>query len=275
MNAARDGATPAPRPCVDASIWTSIADPHALRAAGMFVAEGRMVVDRLLIRAASAAFDVVRVLATPAAVRALGLDERVPDLLDVRTPHEMQEVTGFNFHRGVLAVARRPPLTPVLDLVRALPGDGPLVVAEHIVDVDNVGSIFRNACALGAAAVLLDDTSADPLYRKAVRTSMGAVLDLRWTTAGAREVWDALRSADYRLLALTPERTATPLRAAMASARHGRVAIVVGNEGEGLSADALAACDVRVRIPMADGADSLNVATALAVALYEAGEHRR
>lgn len=252
-----------------------MADAHALREAGMFVAEGRLVVDRLLAGAASSAFDVVRVLATPAAVRALRLDQRVPALLDVRTPQEMQDVTGFNFHRGVLALVRRPRLASVADLVRTLPIDMPLVAAEHIVDVDNVGSIFRNARALGAAAVLLDDTSADPLYRKAVRTSMGAVLDLPWTAAPGREVWDALRAAGYRLLALTPARTATPLRAAMASARAGRVAIVVGNEGEGLSADALAACDVRVRIPMAEGADSLNVATALAVALYEAGEHRR
>lgn len=252
-----------------------MADAHALREAGMFVAEGRLVVDRLLAGAASSAFDVVRVLATPAAVRALRLDQRVPALLDVRTPQEMQDVTGFNFHRGVLALVRRPTLASVADLVRTLPVDMPLVAAEHIVDVDNVGSIFRNARALGAAAVLLDDTSADPLYRKAVRTSMGAVLDLPWTAAPGREVWDALRAAGYRLLALTPAPTATPLRAALASARSGPVAIVVGNEGEGLSADALASCDVRVRIPMAEGADSLNVATALAVALYEAGEHRR
>src|SRR5690606_4476243 len=98
----------------------------------------------------------------------------VPAMLDVRAPQAMQEVTGYNFHRGVLALVRRPVPVPVAVLIAGLPAEAPLVVGEHIVDVDNVGSIFRNARALGAAGVLLDDTSADPLYRKAVRTSMGA-----------------------------------------------------------------------------------------------------
>lgn len=275
MSATRDAATSTSGSRREESLLASIADGPALRAAGVFVAEGRLVVDRLLGGSISPAFEVVHVLATTAAVRALRLDQRVPARLDVRTPQQMQEVTGFNFHRGVLALVRRPSLTPVAELVRTLTGDRPLVIAEHIVDVDNVGSIFRNARALGAAAVLLDDTSADPLYRKAVRTSMGAVLDLPWTVAAGPKVRDAVRAAGYRLLALTPIGTATPLREAMASLGHQRVAIVVGNEGDGLSDDTLAACDQRVRIPMAEGADSLNVATALAVALYEAGAQRR
>jgi tRNA G18 (ribose-2'-O)-methylase SpoU len=254
--------------------WASIGDARALRDAGLFVAEGRLVVERLLTGTGPLAFELVRVLATPAAVRALRLDERVADRLDVRTPQAMQEVTGYNFHRGVLALARRPATAPVSELIAGLAADAPLVIGERIVDVDNVGSIFRNARAFGAAGVVLDDTSADPLYRKAVRTSMGTVLEVPWTTASGADLWGMLRTAGYRLLALTPALDAMPLREAMTGVGSGRVAVVVGNEGEGLSHAALSSCDVRVRIPMAHGADSLNVATALAVALYEARERR-
>ncbi len=256
--------------------WSSIGDAHALRAAGLFVAEGRRVVDRLLESGRPPGFDVVRVLATPAAVRALSLDERVPGVLDIRSVEEMQDVTGFNFHRGVLALVRRPTGETVDALLARLPAGAPLVVADHVVDVDNVGSLFRNARALGAAGVLLDDTSADPLYRKAVRTSMGAVLDLPWAVASRNDLWAAVRAAGYRMIALTPACGAEPLRSALDGGNPGgRLAIVVGNEGEGLGEATLHACDASARIPMANGADSLNVATALAIALYEAGRQRK
>lgn len=250
--------------------WSIIGDARALEAHGLFVAEGRLVLDRLLdLRAAGARWDLVGVLATPAAAHALHLDERCGELVDVRPPDDMQRMTGFNFHRGVIALVRRP-LMPTLDAwLGDLPANRPLVLAEHIVDPDNVGSIFRNARALAAAGVLLDDLSADPLYRKAVRTSTGAVLELPWTMMAREPAWTAVRAAGYRLLALTPARDAVPLRDAIASVGPGGLAIAVGNEGEGLTAGALAACDIRARIPMADGADSLNIATALALALHE------
>jgi tRNA G18 (ribose-2'-O)-methylase SpoU len=275
VNTAGDASEAAQGRHAGARWWASIGDARALRNAGLFVAEGRLVVERLLTASDGPVYEVVRVLASPAAVRALHLDERVPGLLDVRTPAAMQELTGYNFHRGVLALVRRPPHVSVADLVAGAPADAPLVVGEHIVDVDNVGSLFRNARAFGAAGVVLDDTSADPLYRKAVRTSMGTVLELPWTRAAGPEMWGMLRRAGYRLMALTPAADAVPLREAMTDAGRCRVAIVVGNEGEGLSQAALAACDVPVRIPMAHGADSINVATALAVALYEVHGRRR
>lgn len=181
----------------------------------------------------------------------------------------MERLTGFNFHRGVLALVQRPPVQRVDSWLASLDDEGPLVLAEHIVDVDNVGSLFRNARALGAAGVLLDNTSSDPLYRKAVRTSMGAVLDLPWTAASREAGWEAVRAAGYRLVALTPASGAAPLARAIDAMRPGRLAFAVGTEGGGLSAGALAACDIHACIPMADGADSLNVATALALALYE------
>jgi len=249
--------------------WHALGDARRLRAAGLFVAEGRAIVARLLDGTLVSPDAVVRVLATPPAVRALDLERRVGDRLDVRAPAEMEALTGFNFHRGVLALVRRPAPAPLGQVLAALDRTRPLVCAEHLVDVDNVGSVFRNARALGAGAVLLDETCADPLYRKAVRTSMGAVLDLPWTIAEASVIRDAVRDAGYRLVALTPAPDATPLATALSASRT-PVAFVVGNEGSGLSEDTLRACDRRARIPMADGADSLNVATALAVALYAA-----
>lgn len=257
---------------VDDVDWTDLADAARLRAAGLFVAEGRAIVAHVLERTGPGGFEVVRVLAAPAAVAALGLDTLVGDRLDIRRPADMERTTGFNFHRGVLALVRRPPARPLADILGAPHPPTPLVVCEHLVDVDNVGSVFRNARAFGARGVLLDDTSADPLYRKAVRTSMGAVLAMPWAVVPGQVLWPSLRQAGYHLMALTPAAAASDLREALAEVPGRPVAIVVGNEGHGLSEAALDACDARVRIPMAPGADSLNVATAVAVALYAFGE---
>jgi tRNA G18 (ribose-2'-O)-methylase SpoU len=142
------------------------------------------------------------------------------------------------------------------------------VVLEHLVDVDNVGSCFRNARAFGAAAVLLDDRCADPLYRKAVRTSMGTVLELPWTVAPIGEIVEALHTRGVSTIGLTPSGDAPDL-ATVFRAMHvdASLALVVGNEGHGLTVETLARCSHRACIPMAAGADSLNVATALAVGL--------
>ena len=147
-----------------------------------------------------------------------------------------------------------------------------LLILEGVTDADNVGSAFRNAGALGAGGVLLH-RCCDPLYRKAIRTSMGHTLllphalvdDLRGEVA-------ALKAAGFAVMALTPRADAVPL-ADFARSRPpgGRIAVLAGSEGEGLSADAEAAADACVRIPMHRGVDSLNVSTAIAIALYELG----
>ncbi|MBV9822295.1 MAG: RNA methyltransferase, partial [Actinobacteria bacterium] len=175
----------------------------------------------------------------------------------------LSEVVGFRVTRGVLAAADRP--SPV-DPAGLVATGSRFVVLESINDFENLGSVFRNCAAFGVDAVLLDPRCADPLYRRSVRVSMGhvfgvgfAVLDEPWPAA-----LGLLRDAGVRLLAMTPRPVATPLATVRVP---GRWALLLGAEGPGLSEAALAAADEWVRIPMADGVDSLNVATAGAVAL--------
>ncbi|HTU99077.1 MAG TPA: RNA methyltransferase [Luteitalea sp.] len=261
--------------------WAAVGDAGALRASGVFVAEGRRVIQRVLDGASGGAASVVAALATPAAAAALGL-EALGDRLEVRSPAELQSLTGYNFHRGALALVRRPPPASPAAIVDAVlsndsTGDVPprtapavFVVGERIADADNVGSLFRNAQAFGARAVLLDDRSADPLYRKAVRTSLGAVLMTPWAQATMPDLLAALKAAGVASIGLTPDPQAPTLVDVVAAAPRGQpVALLVGNEGDGLSSEARAACDRLARIPMAPAADSLNVATAFAVAAYE------
>jgi tRNA G18 (ribose-2'-O)-methylase SpoU len=188
----------------------------------------------------------------------------------------MTALTGFNFHRGVLAIVRRPPMRDVSSIVaaalaRPIVGPAPvLVVAEHLVDVDNVGSCFRNARAFGAAGMLLDERCPDPLYRKAVRTSLGAVLEMPWTQAPIVSLMNVLTESSVATVGLVPHHGgATIAEVAAELPAQAPVALVVGNEGHGLAAETQARCARLACIPMAAGADSLNVATALAVALYE------
>jgi tRNA G18 (ribose-2'-O)-methylase SpoU len=242
--------------------YRNVPDPELLRARGIFVAEGRLVVRRLLD---TPRFRTRSVLLTNAAYAAIGdVVDRSPDLpVYVVTQEAMNEIAGFNIHRGCLAIGERPPDTPWTDLVQ---GASRVVVLERVSNADNVGGIFRSAAAFGADAVLLGPACADPLYRKAIRTSMGAALRVPFATMPD---WPGdlvrLREAGFRILALTPGSDATPLTDV-----GGRTsALLVGHEGEGLSAAALAAADVRVRIPMAAGVDSLNASTAASIALYE------
>ena len=177
----------------------------------------------------------------------------------------MNELVGFNIHRGCLALGRRP-VTPFLqhtDLSHATR----IVVLEGVNNPDNIGGIFRSAAAFNAELVALGPACADPLYRKSIRTAIGATLDVPYAQA---EPWpqalDQLKRAGFRVIALTTAATATPLP--RLAAAHARIALLAGAEGTGLSDAALAATDERVTIPMSGRVDSLNVGTALAIALY-------
>jgi tRNA G18 (ribose-2'-O)-methylase SpoU len=184
----------------------------------------------------------------------------------------LQSLTGFNMHRGALASMERPPLASVADIVA---GATRIVVLEDIVDHTNVGAIFRSVAGLGADAVLITPRCADPLYRRSVRVSMGTVLQVPWTRLPDwPEGATVLHDLGFHLAALALAQDAITLDAFAASAPT-KVALVLGTEGDGLSRAALREADSVVTIPMLHGVDSLNVASASAVALYALTARRR
>jgi tRNA G18 (ribose-2'-O)-methylase SpoU len=227
---------------------------------GLVIAEGEVVVRRLL----RSPYPIRSVLGVPRRIEALD-DDLPADVPCYRTSADlMATVVGFHLNRGVLAVADR---AAQPSAARIVADARVLAVLEGVGDHENLGSIFRNAAGLGVSGVLLGPGCADPLYRRSVRVSMGNVLRVPFA---AVPDWPAaldwLRDNGFRLLALTPADDAVPLHTAVVPG--GRTAVLLGAEGPGLSAAALAAADVRVRIPMADDVDSLNVATAAAIAFH-------
>jgi tRNA G18 (ribose-2'-O)-methylase SpoU len=232
---------------------------------GLFVAEGAKVIRRAM----AAGYPVRSLMLTS---QHLG---GIADLLDgcpapayVVADEVAQRLTGFNVHRGVLASCVRLPLPCVADLTRDARR---LVVLEDLVDHGNVGGIFRCAAAMGVDAVILSPRCADPLYRRAVKVSMGAVFVVPY--ARMRD-WHAglaqLRATGFRLLALTPDQSAVPLDEVPVA---GRLALLLGTEGDGLSSHWLREADEAVCIRMspralASGVDSLNVVGAAAIACH-------
>lgn len=232
---------------------------------GFFVAEGVLTVRRLLASGRS----VRSVLVTEKT-----LAELAPDLTGcdapvyVAGPDVLRRVVGFDLHRGAVAAADRFPLPSPQELVA---GARLVAVLEGVNDHENIGGIFRNAAAFGVDALLLDPTSADPLYRRAVRVSMGHVLTVPFARlAPWPDGLGVLRRAGLTVVALTPGLDAAPITSFTPPAGRG-VALLLGAEGPGLSHAALAAADVHLRIPMAAGVDSLNIASAAAVALHRLG----
>ncbi len=253
------------------SDFRAVSEPELAQKHGFFIAEGRLVVRRLLTESP---LTTRAVLATPTAIKtledALPLEPDVPVYLVSQAI--MDGIAGYNIHRGCLASGVRPPRTDWRPLVA---NARRVVVLERVGDADNVGAIFRSAAALAADAVLVGPACADPLYRKAIRTSMGAALTLPFADA---DPWPGmlteLAASGWTVAALTPAADAMPMREFATAARSGRVAVVVGHEGDGLSEGALQASTHRVRIPIAAAVDSLNVATAAASGLYELNETR-
>lgn len=248
------------------SDFRAVSDPELARTRQLFIAEGRLVVERLL---KSSAFGTSAVLVTASAMKALeeALAVRPAVPVYIVPKHVMDGVAGFNFHRGCLAAGARPARA---DWRACTTRARRAVVLERVGDADNVGAIFRSAAAFGADTVLLGPSCADPLYRKAIRTSMGAVLTVPFADA---DPWPAtlneLAAAGWALVALTPAHDAMPLHDFSSATRPLRVAFLLGHEGDGLTDTALAACEYHVRIPVRPSVDSLNVATAAAIALYE------
>jgi tRNA G18 (ribose-2'-O)-methylase SpoU len=227
---------------------------------GFFVAEGDLVIRQLL----RSTYRLRSLLLTPLRLAALERElEGVDVPVYVAAPAVVNAISGFDLHRGALASADRRALPPLNEVAE---GAHLLVLTEAVNDHENLGSLFRNAAAFGADGLVLDPTSADPLYRRSVRVSMGHVLRMPFTVASQ---WPAaiaeLRALGFEVLGLTPSADAADLRSVP---RRPRQALLVGAEGPGLSAAALTAVDRRVRIAMARGVDSINVAAASAVALH-------
>ncbi len=234
---------------------------------GLFLAEGEKVVRR----ATEAGCPVRSFLMAPRWLEGLA---DVIDATDapcyVLAESLAEEVTGFHVHRGALASLARTPLPTVEDV---LEGATTIVVCEDVVDHTNIGAIFRNAAALGVDGVLLAPRCADPLYRRSIKVAMGAVFAMPWTRLP--DWHDALPQVaghGFTTVALTLTEGAVPLEQAVAGL--GKVALVLGSEGHGLSEHWERAAERSAVIPMRPGIDSLNVAAATAVACYETARRR-
>jgi len=248
--------------------YRHVTSPAHLLERSLFVVEGRLVVERLL---SLPQWTTHSVLVTKAAADSLGATlERAAAPVYLADQALMNDIAGFNIHRGCLALAARQP-TRARDRAVATHGRRVLIL-EGVSNPDNIGGLFRSAEAFGVDLVVLGPECADPLYRKAIRTSMGSTLGVPFVRAGE---WPAaiglLRASRFQVVALTPAASALPI--ASITPAGPRIAILVGAEGAGLSEPAMAAADLRARIPMSGAIDSLNVTTAAAIALYQFSLH--
>jgi tRNA G18 (ribose-2'-O)-methylase SpoU len=246
------------RDLTDVALRTKIEGPN-----GLFIAEGARVIERAL----ATGYRLRSVVMTP-----LWLERTAPSLAGsdatvyVAPEPVLHALTGFHVHRGALASVHRRPLP---DLDTLLAGTRRIALVENLVNHTNLGAIFRSAAALGIEAVIVSPSSADPLYRRSVRVSMGAVFTLPYARATS---WPGdiqrVRSAGFTVAALTPASDAVSLDD-VAFSLTDRLAVLIGTEGDGLSPEAVDAADLAVRIPMSPGVDSLNVAAAASVAFWQ------
>jgi tRNA G18 (ribose-2'-O)-methylase SpoU len=247
-------------------LYRGVSDPELFRSHNLFVAEGRIVVRRVL---EDSRYRVRSLLLNDAAHRDLEpllhrLDNSVP--IFICATSDFLSITGHAIHRGCLALIERPPPRSVEQTIASARR---VVVLDGVANADNVGGVFRNAAAFGADAVVLSPDSCDPLYRKAVRTSMAAVLRVPFARG---DEWPAdlerIRAAGFTLVALTPSESAEPLDTFAARAGGRKLALALGAEGAGLTPALMSIADVSVRIPIAGDVDSLNVAVASGIALH-------
>ncbi|GAA5627113.1 23S rRNA (guanosine-2'-O-)-methyltransferase RlmB [Brucella sp. NBRC 12953] len=246
------------------SPYTNIREKDLVGRQQRFIAEGKVVVNVLFSSHARFQTESLLVLEN----RLNGLEEQLkqrPDGVAVYSVPQsvMDEVAGFHVHRGILAVGRRKTQPTLEEMVGQLPENALVVVLCGISNHDNVGSIFRNAAAFEADCVLMDETCCDPLYRKAIRVSVGATLKMPYFHgASIEEIIAALQAANFNILALSPSSETSIFKAP----DHKKQALLLGTEGEGLPPHLLQRL-ATARIPMSKEFDSLNVATASGIAL--------
>ena len=248
------------RGLTDVRLRTTWEPPH-----GVFIAESELVIRRAL----AAGYRPRSMVMAPEWLERMG-----PLIADVDAPvysapyDVLRALTGFHVHRGALPSFHRKPVPPVAAVVATA---SRVAVLEDMVSHTNLGAVFRCAAALGMDAVVLSPSSADPLYRRSVRVSMGEVFAVPYARADRwPEAIDDLRAAGFTVLALTPAADAVRLDEVHVR-DDDRLAVMLGSEGPGLTAEAIERSDRRVRIPMAHGVDSLNVAAAAAVTFWQTG----
>jgi tRNA G18 (ribose-2'-O)-methylase SpoU len=246
------------------ALYRNIRDAQLYRREGLFLLEGTLVVQHALRHSKFALRSVL--------VQDKKLDRLKEDLENhgesvavfVAPDTVIDQIVGFDFHRGVIALGARCALPGIEEITKDARR---ILLLEGIANPDNVGSLFRNAAALGVDAVLLDPSCADPLYRMATRVSIGTTLSLPWTRVKDwPEDLHVLKEAGFSIVGLTPVDSALDIRMFPFSDK--KYALLLGSEGPGLKPDTLANCDQVLRIPMHANIDSLNVATAAAVALF-------
>lgn len=249
--------------------FVSIREKDLTGREGLFIAEGtvvlRMLAQAQAIRNGFSAEAILLLESRLAGVADVlsGFPSSVP--VYVAPADVFDAIAGFNMHRGVMALGRNPSVAVGASLLGSLPETSLVLAGCGLSNHDNVGSIFRNAAAFGADAVFLDETSCDPLYRKAIRVSVGSVLTVPFARALPCEAMlHRLSEAGFEIWGLSPRGT-IPVSAIPAARR---IALVLGTEGEGLPDDILSAFRT-ARIPQNPGLDSLNVATASGIALYQ------
>ncbi|MEV7971597.1 RNA methyltransferase [Cellulomonas sp. NPDC089187] len=235
-------------------------------AKGLYIAESSTVLARALQAGHRPRSVLVSPRWLPDLESLLGADDTgEPIPVYVAEPPVLEAITGFHVHRGALASMHRPVLPSVADTLRDARR---VVVLEDIVDHTNVGAAMRACAAMGVDAVLVTPSCADPLYRRAIRVSMGTVFQVPWTRL---EAWpggiELLHELGFTVAALALDDDSISLDQ-LAADPPPRLAMVFGTEGDGLKRQTIAACDAAVRIPMAGGVDSLNVASAVAVATW-------
>ncbi len=254
--------------------YSDIKDARRIKEMGLFLAEGTLVlrtlVERSRFKAVSLLISERRIVAVSDLIQQL--DTEIP--VYVTEQALMDQVVGFPIHRGCLAAVEVPPKLDAKELLASLSGDCTILVLEGVSNHDNIGGLFRTAAAFGVSAVILDHESADPLYRKAIRVSIGASLTVPFARLDlANQGISVVKEAGFKVLALTPSAHGEDLRSLKYCPP--RSALLLGREGPGLSRSLVQDADRILRIGMVDGFDSLNVNTAGSIALYELSRHSK
>ncbi|MCR5715260.1 MAG: RNA methyltransferase [Lachnospiraceae bacterium] len=231
---------------------------------GIFIAES----PKVILRALDAGYEPISMMLEKKHItqEAAPVLERVGDIPIYTEEFDvLKNITGFQLTRGALCAMKRRVLPCVEEVCR---GAGRIAILEDVENPTNVGAIFRSAAALGIGAVLLTDTCADPLYRRAARVAMGTVFQVPWTYLEGRDTTAQVKALGYRTVALALRKDTLTLGDPKLRAQE-KLAIILGAEGDGLRDETIDACDWTVKIPMGHGVDSLNVAAASAVAFWE------